>query len=79
MIETILYVLGMTTLGLVLKDRFKIPMPLSILPMAFFGGHLTFLRGIPLSSGHCADLDVWGWMDSEPSARTALPDSGCTA
>src|SRR5699024_3961614 len=40
---------------------------------------LTFLRGIPLPSGHCVALDVWGWMDSEPSARTALSDSGCTA
>lgn len=40
---------------------------------------LTFIRGIPLPSGHCAALDVWGWMDSEPSARTALPDSECTA
>src|SRR5690554_3055355 len=40
---------------------------------------LTFLRGIPLPSGHCVALDAWGWMDSEPSARTALSDSGCTA
>jgi len=41
MIETVLFILGMTTLALMLKDRFKIPMPLSILPMAFLIGQIT--------------------------------------